>query len=768
LPKAKKPGNRLALAALLLLTVLGAGLFLVQRGEGEAGTSSDIPEVRASSVTASPIQWQKAGWTEEDLRNKTLLADGDWARIGQKAGASNGWRIGANGETVSFKDGVVRLRYRWEGEMIVLKTRNEKTFGKVQISGSDIDLGIYLRPAEGRLFQKVILPQSLKIGDEGTLEIAAIGNCIYARLNDTIVLSSPEIPELSPSGYCGIQSENASFRNIEYAILDGIPEPLKALGWEVPLNWQKAVWSENEVAEKKLVVEDSWARIGMAAGALEKTWKLAGDGSPISLGDGAVRLRYRFEGRAVTLKIRNHTTFGYVTLGPSRLDLGIWSTSYAEREKRVQTRTLATPLKDGEEGVLELAAVGRRLFCRLNETIVLSSEELSDLGLTGGCQIQSDGVSFRDVEYLHFGGIADPLKALGWGGASPASATMEAPFVNSLGMKFVPVPITGGPTDGKRVLFSIWETRVRDYEVFAKETKREWPKPDFEQGPTHPAVNVSWTDANAFCAWLTDRERKAGNIDAKARYRLPGDHEWSCAVTIAAREDAAMLPSEKHAKLKTEFPWGGAWPPPAESGNFSGEETVGIEANKPTQLSLTGYRDEFIATAPVGSFPQGPYGIFDLSGNVWEWCEDWFDHSQTTRVLRGNAWDGGERGRFLSSSRTSSRPAGFAGTYGFRCVLALESASEAAFPSVTSLPSTPATATKDALFENSLGMKFVPVPITGGPTDKQRVLFSIWVTRVQDYAAYAAANPQVDGSWKIQHKDGIPVGREPDHPVVNV
>ncbi len=130
----------------------------------------------------------------------------------------------------------------------------------------------------------------------------------------------------------------------------------------------------------------------------------------------------------------------------------------------------------------------------------------------------------------------------------PAAATKDAPFVNTLGMKFVPVPIIGGPTDGQRVLFSIWETRVQDYEVFMREAARQWQLAGFEQGPTHPAVRVHWQDAQDFCAWLTARERQAGRLPATARYRLPSDHEWRCAAGLGGAEAAEGLPMEKHGK----------------------------------------------------------------------------------------------------------------------------------------------------------------------------------------------------------------------------
>jgi formylglycine-generating enzyme required for sulfatase activity len=94
---------------------------------------------------------------------------------------------------------------------------------------------------------------------------------------------------------------------------------------------------------------------------------------------------------------------------------------------------------------------------------------------------------------------------------------------NSLGMIFVPVK-------GTDVLFCVWETRVEDYQTFVTDTERYWRNPDFDQGRTHPAVLVSWVDANAFCRWLTQKERAEGKIDKNHEYRLPKDAEWSVAV----------------------------------------------------------------------------------------------------------------------------------------------------------------------------------------------------------------------------------------------
>jgi serine/threonine protein kinase/formylglycine-generating enzyme required for sulfatase activity len=340
-----------------------------------------------------------------------------------------------------------------------------------------------------------------------------------------------------------------------------------------------------------------------------------------------------------------------------------------------------------------------------------------------------------------------------------AKATKEQPFVNTLGMKFVPVPGTG-------VLFCIHETRKADYAAFAKMVvglDDSWEKPaDRSIAPgeavNHPVVNVNEADAMAFCAWL-------GSKDGLV-YRLPTDHEWSCAVGIGDREDATMSPKNKAGRIQKVYPWGSVWPPPAGAGNFADSSLRASTLKSTLHTVIDGYTDGFAGTAPVMSFPPNQLGIYDLAGNVWELCSDWYDSTQTMKAKRGGCWDNAPEGDLRSSSRLASSISSRGPLNGIRVVV------ERRTPHVSptsSLPVSPSstTATKDAPFTNTLGMKFVPVPIGGGPTSGQRVLFSIWDTRVQDYLAFARAN-KVNGEWQAQQKDGVPVGRELDHPVVGV
>jgi len=249
---------------------------------------------------------------------------------------------------------------------------------------------------------------------------------------------------------------------------------------------------------------------------------------------------------------------------------------------------------------------------------------------------------------------------------TPESATKDHPFENSLGMKFVPVRIMGGPSARQRVLFSIWETRRQDYATYAAATNGVnplWEKAELSglpigQGLDHPVVCISFEDARDFCAWLTAKDRMEGKLPIHAKYRVPTDEEWSCAEGIGDQEDAGKTPKDKNAKITDAYPWG-YWPPKKNVGNYDS-----------FSLNSLG-TDRFDQTSPVGSFSDNQYGLFDLGGNVWEWCEDYYDGNSGHRVLRGASWCNAAPAILLSSCRLNYDPGRRDRYIGFRCVLAL-------------------------------------------------------------------------------------------------
>ena len=79
--------------------------------------------------------------------------------------------------------------------------------------------------------------------------------------------------------------------------------------------------------------------------------------------------------------------------------------------------------------------------------------------------------------------------------------------------------------------------------------------------------------------------------------------------------------------------------------------------------------DTYANTAPVGSFKPNQLGLYDLGGNVWEWCEDWYDSEKEYRVLRGGSCSFPQQASVLSSYRSNNYPDYRNNSYGFRCVL---------------------------------------------------------------------------------------------------
>ena len=232
---------------------------------------------------------------------------------------------------------------------------------------------------------------------------------------------------------------------------------------------------------------------------------------------------------------------------------------------------------------------------------------------------------------------------------------------NGIHMKFAPI--------GQDLMVSIWETRVSDYAVFAKESRRPPPSAFFPQEPDHPVVNVSRDDARAFCEWLTARERKAERIGQSHVYRLPTDLEWSQMAGL--QEEEGISPGWRDARKQRVFPWGMAWPDGEKVGNFA-DMAAARNPGVPIDRTITGYDDGYPFTSPVGMFPPNEFGLFDLSGNVQEWVEDEYSKLGTNMlgVLRGGGWNTYQTENLFTGSRNAQPPTYRDSIYGFRVVLA--------------------------------------------------------------------------------------------------
>ena len=185
----------------------------------------------------------------------------------------------------------------------------------------------------------------------------------------------------------------------------------------------------------------------------------------------------------------------------------------------------------------------------------------------------------------------------------------------------------------------------------------------FKNGPDYPVEMVSWDDAKEFCRQLT-----AGlpdKLKGQFAFRLPTDAEWSVAVGLP--QESGSTPKEKHGQIKDVYPWGTQWPPPSGAGNYADKA---CKQKDPSYTVIEGYADGYADTAPVGSFKPNQFGLYDLSGNVWEWCKDWYDSDQKYRGLRGGSWNGGGPRSLLSSCRGNClTPDGRGVNGGFRVVL---------------------------------------------------------------------------------------------------
>lgn len=239
------------------------------------------------------------------------------------------------------------------------------------------------------------------------------------------------------------------------------------------------------------------------------------------------------------------------------------------------------------------------------------------------------------------------------------------PWQNGLGMKFVPL--------GTGLMVSVWETRVRDYEGFvAEKLAAAAPIAGFAQSRDDPAVQVSRDDAQAFCEWLTVRERAQERISALHVYRLPTDEEWSRMVGLEG--ESGTSPASRDASKLRVFPWGSRWLDEEKVANLA-DITAAAKQAVPVERSIATYDDGYAWTSPVGSFPANAHGIHDLAGNVQEWVSDEYSSSSGAHivklgVLRGGGWTSYREVELYSGTRNAIPPSYRDVMYGFRVVLA--------------------------------------------------------------------------------------------------
>ncbi len=182
--------------------------------------------------------------------------------------------------------------------------------------------------------------------------------------------------------------------------------------------------------------------------------------------------------------------------------------------------------------------------------------------------------------------------------------------------------------------------------------------------PNLPVSNIGWNDAARFCNWLSEKEgldkvyREQNGIMVAVDpippgYRLPTESEWEWVARVQTND--AIL----------KYSWGNDFPPTEVAGNFADQSATGI-----LDEVITDYHDGFVVTAPVGSFRENRFGIFNLGGNVAEWCHDYYSvypslsdevfidpvgpSNGSKHIIRGASWMKGD----LSTTRLSYREAG--------------------------------------------------------------------------------------------------------------
>ena len=154
----------------------------------------------------------------------------------------------------------------------------------------------------------------------------------------------------------------------------------------------------------------------------------------------------------------------------------------------------------------------------------------------------------------------------------------------------------------------VYAVIFEDYDIFCESSKCGKPEDRGWGRGKRPVINVSWEDAQAYCAWLSEQTGRY--------YRLPSEAEWEYACRAGT-----VTPFHFGPRITTE------------QANFDGKYTYNGSAKGE-------YRAQ---TVPVGSFSPNAFGLYDMHGNVWEWCEDTWHESYKGAPSDGSAWRRGEK-----------------------------------------------------------------------------------------------------------------------------
>lgn len=208
---------------------------------------------------------------------------------------------------------------------------------------------------------------------------------------------------------------------------------------------------------------------------------------------------------------------------------------------------------------------------------------------------------------------------------------------------------TGYKTDAEKFGWSgVFDLKTG---IWGKRDGANWKQPDgpgSQALPDEPVTQISWNDAVAYAKW--------------AGKRLPTEAEWEYAARGGLVSKRFVWGDELRPEGKPVANW---W-----QGEFPYKNTG---------------EDEFVGRAPVGRFPANGFGLFDMAGNVWEWCSDWFDaeyysfnqafdpkgpEAGQERVIRGGSWMCAENfcANYRPAARSHATPDSALNNLGFRCV----------------------------------------------------------------------------------------------------